>query len=485
MAKQAELEKQLCLSSATFFSCRRSRSATTDSNSNSNSYTNSDEDNDSYESSQNSPSTSMNWSSDDVLAASRVSSIDTDTDSSLVCVPVVGLGDGTETRETENERHRERERERKTRDDIQAAMCDSILPLEGGRRGEESRSLPAVSSGSSLRRLTASPRTLKEARSLTELDRLATSMLISISKDESMDVDDIDNGVETSDPSSSVAVDKSSLRHLSPSPIHQDGSSTPTRPIRAQSCGAKRPLVTPDEEDKRRKVDEAMVVEEAVETGVIQPKTNKSTSPSTTLKSSGLSASTPNLSQVSSTTAPAASPAPTSGSEQVSANVFGHVVKTSSTHPIIISPFFPADLLPIISSHLVTPPPTGPFSATPLMLSSTVDVPSLLLSYVSPGGRGRNSPTGSISDISVISSRSTMTSSEYSTPLSSTSSLGTGFGRGDQHQRSKMVGNLLLSSCPGKRLRMEGPVKGRGPVCRDLKVDLARVKAEGVGCLVW
>jgi hypothetical protein len=52
-------------------------------------------------------------------------------------------------------------------------------------------------------------------------------------------------------------------------------------------------------------------------------------------------------------------------------------------------------------------------------------------------------------------------------------------------RQSTRLGNLLLSSCPGKRLRMDGPVKGRGPVCRDLRADMRRIKGEGVGAIVW
>lgn len=46
------------------------------------------------------------------------------------------------------------------------------------------------------------------------------------------------------------------------------------------------------------------------------------------------------------------------------------------------------------------------------------------------------------------------------------------------------VGNLFLSSCPGKKVRLNGPVRGRGAVCRDLGVDLQRFKELGVGTLV-
>jgi hypothetical protein len=47
------------------------------------------------------------------------------------------------------------------------------------------------------------------------------------------------------------------------------------------------------------------------------------------------------------------------------------------------------------------------------------------------------------------------------------------------------IGNLLLSSCPGKKVRLDGPVRGRSAICRDLKSDLARIKEMGVGCVIW
>ncbi|KDR75407.1 hypothetical protein GALMADRAFT_249461 [Galerina marginata CBS 339.88] len=47
-----------------------------------------------------------------------------------------------------------------------------------------------------------------------------------------------------------------------------------------------------------------------------------------------------------------------------------------------------------------------------------------------------------------------------------------------------LIGNLFLSSCPGKKVRLDGPVKGRSGVCRDLETDLKRMKELGVGCIV-
>lgn len=51
--------------------------------------------------------------------------------------------------------------------------------------------------------------------------------------------------------------------------------------------------------------------------------------------------------------------------------------------------------------------------------------------------------------------------------------------------RKVTLGNLYLSSCPGKKVRLNGPVNGRGTVCRDLLQDLQRMKDIGVGCVVW
>lgn len=212
------------------------------------------------------------------------------------------------------------------------------------------------------------------------------------------------------------------------------------RPTRAQSCGSKRPYQTVcNEEDKRRKVDEALVVSEAVDNGVIQP--SKVLSPGG-LGTKHMSSSVPDLS----TTKVDPNPA-----------VFGHFVKTSDTHPIIISPFFPPELIPTIAEQIVVP--ASGLDTSPLQLSSKIDVPSLLLSYTPP----LNPSTGVV------------------VPSPSQSD----FEGMDGSMMGVKLGNLLLSSCPGKRLRMEGPVKGRGPVCRDLATDLKRIKSEGVGCLVW
>ncbi|KZV61765.1 hypothetical protein PENSPDRAFT_658661 [Peniophora sp. CONT] len=47
-----------------------------------------------------------------------------------------------------------------------------------------------------------------------------------------------------------------------------------------------------------------------------------------------------------------------------------------------------------------------------------------------------------------------------------------------------MLGNLLLSSCPGKKVRLTGPTRGRAPVSRSLPADLARARALGATLII-
>ncbi|KAG2153926.1 hypothetical protein DEU56DRAFT_771888 [Suillus clintonianus] len=51
-------------------------------------------------------------------------------------------------------------------------------------------------------------------------------------------------------------------------------------------------------------------------------------------------------------------------------------------------------------------------------------------------------------------------------------------------KRSFKLGNLMLSSCPGKKVRLAGPVRGRSAVCRDLDTDLRRIAGVGARCIV-
>ncbi|ODO10318.1 hypothetical protein I350_02547 [Cryptococcus amylolentus CBS 6273] len=247
-------------------------------------------------------------------------------------------------------------------------------------------------------------------------------------------------------------------------PLPQRQARPPTR-VRAQSCGAKRPMVgqgQQGEEDKRRKVEEdedvKMVVQEAVDSGVIlSPSESAKASVSAAAQGGRMSASVPDLSKAH---AHAQNPPP--------AAVFGMVVKTSESHPIIVSPFFPSELLEILSRNVVGQLEEG----KRMMLGSRIDVPSLLLGFAPP------SASAPIPSPLQSSFRDLHLSPPSPSPSVSSTSTST------QTTQTRTLGNLLLSSCPGKRLRMDAPSKGRGPVCRDLATDLRRIKGEGVGALV-
>lgn len=52
-------------------------------------------------------------------------------------------------------------------------------------------------------------------------------------------------------------------------------------------------------------------------------------------------------------------------------------------------------------------------------------------------------------------------------------------------QNTRIKGNLCLSSCPGKKVRLSGPVRGRAAINRDLDMDFDRMKSFGITMLVW
>lgn len=48
-----------------------------------------------------------------------------------------------------------------------------------------------------------------------------------------------------------------------------------------------------------------------------------------------------------------------------------------------------------------------------------------------------------------------------------------------------LLGNLALSSCPGKKVRLSGPVRGRASINRDLDLDFQRLRSFGITTVVW
>ncbi|KAG9062764.1 hypothetical protein KI688_005070 [Linnemannia hyalina] len=62
----------------------------------------------------------------------------------------------------------------------------------------------------------------------------------------------------------------------------------------------------------------------------------------------------------------------------------------------------------------------------------------------------------------------------------------------DAESRAKRIyanwrprGNLGLSSCPGKKVRLDGPVNGRAKIVRDLDMDFNRLNMLGFTRVVW
>ncbi|PPQ99745.1 hypothetical protein CVT24_009728 [Panaeolus cyanescens] len=207
-----------------------------------------------------------------------------------------------------------------------------------------------------------------------------------------------------------------------------------------------------------------------------------------------------------------------------------HPLKTSLTHPINVSFIIPQELVSLISSHaLVT---TYQYSPTrldippPFALERLLDIRDIriqqhaqklgLCSIPQPLSSSHFLTRSNITNAlqSAISSAidpfidaiktplpqpcervlTTPLDSNLSLSLTMTTSLPN---QPFQHVPARFsdssitsepppftLGNLLLSSCPGKKVRLTGPVKGRPGVCRDLELDLQRMRELGVRCIV-
>ncbi|GAA5939477.1 uncharacterized protein JCM15063_006192 [Sporobolomyces koalae] len=142
----------------------------------------------------------------------------------------------------------------------------------------------------------------------------------------------------------------------------------------------------------------------------------------------------------------------------------GVPVKTSMSHPINISPLVPPELLSYFSNRVFAQSAPAVSSQMPSGLA-TVSEPTTsafllapqpacdLLTLVTPVANG----------VCPIPPHSV-----YAAP------------------NSPKIGNFMLSSCPGKKVRMNGESLkgGRGAICRDVKIDLQRAKDEGVRMII-
>ncbi|KAJ7350247.1 protein-tyrosine phosphatase-like protein, partial [Mycena albidolilacea] len=178
-------------------------------------------------------------------------------------------------------------------------------------------------------------------------------------------------------------------------------------------------------------------------------------------------------------------------------------LKTSSTHPINISTMIPFELLPLISSHLllssgptvfdipssftldrltatqhhdhtIPPPPPPPSTQTFVtQLRTRSAVSEALKAAISTAV----APAAALPTLHA-------NSSTLSLSLTVTVALEEKPAPQLPPEPTFTIGNIFLSSCPGKKVRLQGPVKGRSGVCRDLHADMRRMKDLGVGCII-
>ncbi|CBQ69883.1 conserved hypothetical protein [Sporisorium reilianum SRZ2] len=172
-------------------------------------------------------------------------------------------------------------------------------------------------------------------------------------------------------------------------------------------------------------------------------------------------------------------------------------MKTSDTHPIHISPILPDDLLADVGRRIHS-------AAEPqfLKLGSSIangsveqnlQLTAFSDNYFEEHAREQvqgdrlirlrnmldlTSVTATDPSANYLSQSqlAEQASKENTLALSSVSDAG--------EQQAPTIGNLLLSSCPGKKVRLSGPVRGRGAICRDLGLDLARIHSIGARAVV-
>ncbi|KAJ7287740.1 protein-tyrosine phosphatase-like protein [Mycena rebaudengoi] len=194
-------------------------------------------------------------------------------------------------------------------------------------------------------------------------------------------------------------------------------------------------------------------------------------------------------------------------------------LKTSSTHPINISSIIPFELIPLISSHLLLSSGPAIFDIPPsfaldrLILSQNHDhaiprapppppsIPSQTTQMVVTQLRTRSAVSEALKaaintavtvpvrpdapeSLTTFHSNSSTLALSLTVTVALDEKLPTTTNPSLPGEPAFTIGNMFLSSCPGKKVRLQGPVKGRSGVCRDLHADMRRMKELGVGCIV-
>lgn len=174
-------------------------------------------------------------------------------------------------------------------------------------------------------------------------------------------------------------------------------------------------------------------------------------------------------------------------------------IKTSDTHPIHVSPILPPSMVPMLSEHVLKHLPRE-YAELAQVAPGRSDTPLPRSSWgylqrgepIPPGefashlvhalGEPEEHLTGQVRGEQLIRLPPTVSLDELARTVEPCKESPETMA--ESAQRPHQIGNMILSSCPGKKVRMNAPVRGRSSVCRDLKMDLVRYRAMGVRAIV-
>lgn len=155
-----------------------------------------------------------------------------------------------------------------------------------------------------------------------------------------------------------------------------------------------------------------------------------------------------------------------------------------------ITAIIPPEFIPLLSSHILRPRPSTHNTRSTLSESSNdligtpfiITSPSLSFDLWDVASQP-TSFTPLIESLALASASSSSSSNfipPFGIPSSSSSST-------RANGKRPELGNFYLSSCPGKKVRLDGIIQGRGgrgAICRSVEMDLERAKLCGVKVVI-
>ncbi|CAO1638079.1 unnamed protein product [Parajaminaea phylloscopi] len=274
----------------------------------------------------------------------------------------------------------------------------------------------------------------------------------------------------------------------------------PSAELLANSRGAAIPLVVPDDVvvDQEIEQPEAMGCQRPVDNATADPASvpTQQAAPSSSASATTSLPSLADPSEVTPVTMPVQN-VPSADAALLTSQPIA--VATSITNPITVSVIVPDNLLPWIrrelyhqlhqthpsmmgywlddtTRRLPWPKEVQPASSSFARLRPSLNVPAVVTDDELPWRSGDKPVMRYDGDEAWATDRGL--AGAVSGPRWSSRSLR------EEPPAAFQVGNLFLSSCPGKKVRLTGAVRGRGAVCRDLGLDLKRFQELGVGTLV-